>query len=166
MESAEAPDGLTELLSEQVRYYRALASEYGETAFPELPLDELVRGGDAMIAALRAFHPTGEVLELACGPGTWTSLLLESATTVTAIDAAPEMLELAASRTGTDEFGFCKLISSPGTPTGAMTSCSSASGFRMSRWSALRLSGRWSNDASNQPDAWHSPMTDTERRTS
>jgi SAM-dependent methyltransferase len=106
VESAEAPEDLTELLGEQVAYYRALASEYGETAVPKLPIDELVRGRDAMLAALRAFRPTGDVLELACGPGTWTPLLLESATRVTAVDAAGEMLELAARRTRDNRVQF------------------------------------------------------------
>jgi len=41
-------------------------------------------------------HFRGDVLELACGPGTWTGLLAERAASVTAIDGAPEMLEVAA----------------------------------------------------------------------
>ena len=39
-----------------------------------------------------------DALELACGRGTWTPRLLAHATTVTAVDAAPEMLARAAAR--------------------------------------------------------------------
>jgi len=46
------------------------------------------------------------VLELACGPGTWTSQLLRHATDVTAVDASPEMLAIAAARVGDDRVRF------------------------------------------------------------
>jgi trans-aconitate methyltransferase len=39
------------------------------------------------------------VLELACGPGTFTSELASRATSVTGLDASPEMLEIAAAHT-------------------------------------------------------------------
>jgi demethylmenaquinone methyltransferase/2-methoxy-6-polyprenyl-1,4-benzoquinol methylase len=90
-----AGSDLEALLAEQVAYYRARAPEYSETAIPELPVGELARARDAAIAALDAFRPEGDVLELACGPGTWTPELLRRAHTVTALDAAPEMLRLA-----------------------------------------------------------------------
>jgi demethylmenaquinone methyltransferase/2-methoxy-6-polyprenyl-1,4-benzoquinol methylase len=51
-----------------------------------------------MLAAIDAFRPGGNVLELACGPGTWTGHLLGHAATVTAVDAAPEMLAIAATK--------------------------------------------------------------------
>lgn len=54
--------------------------------------------GMPWIAALDDFGPSGQVLELACGPGTWTSQLLSHADTVTAVDAAPEMLQIAAAK--------------------------------------------------------------------
>jgi SAM-dependent methyltransferase len=50
-----------------------------------------------------AFAPRGDVLELACGPGTWTPRLLKSAATVTAVDASPEMLSIARGRVGEDD---------------------------------------------------------------
>jgi demethylmenaquinone methyltransferase/2-methoxy-6-polyprenyl-1,4-benzoquinol methylase len=86
------------LLAEQVAYYRARAPEYSETAIPDLPTGELRNARDALIEALDDFRPAGNVLELACGPGTWTPELLRHAETVTAVDAAPEMLELASNR--------------------------------------------------------------------
>ena len=79
------------LLSEQRAYYSALAPAY---------LDQLLDlpGGAELNEALDAFRPVGSVLDLACGPGTWTPQLLRHASDVTAVDASPEMLAIAASR--------------------------------------------------------------------
>ena len=55
-------------------------------------------GGNQLTEALDAFRPAGSVLEFACGPGVWTGQLLRHATDVTAVDASPEMLALAAAR--------------------------------------------------------------------
>lgn len=84
-------DELDGLIAEQISYYRARAPEYEAGA-----LD--LSGGDDLDAALEAFRPTGQVLELACGPGIWTPRLLEHADSVTAVDASPEMLAIASSR--------------------------------------------------------------------
>lgn len=81
------------LLREQIAYYRAIAPEYEQHAIANM-------GGEELRAALDAFRPTGDVLELACGPGAWTELLLRHATTVTAVDASPEMLARAKARVG------------------------------------------------------------------
>ncbi len=85
-----------ESLAEQIAYYRARAPEY---------LDGLldVPGSSELVAVLDAFRPNGHVLELACGPGTWTPRLLRDAASFTAIDAAPEMLALARERVGDDD---------------------------------------------------------------
>jgi SAM-dependent methyltransferase len=90
---------LGQLLDEQVTYYRSLAADYLSQGL-DLP------GGDELAGALEAFGPTGSVLELACGPGTWTSQLLRHATDVTAVDASPEMLAIAAARVGDDRVRF------------------------------------------------------------
>lgn len=91
--------GLPELLGEQVAYYRAVAAEYGQHALP-------FPGGAELTDALDAFRPAGSVLELACGPGTWTGRLLRHATDVTAVDASPEMLAIAAARTADERVRF------------------------------------------------------------
>jgi SAM-dependent methyltransferase len=82
---------LDSLLAEQVAYYRAVAARYEGHAI-QLP------GGEELIGALDEFEPSGRVLELACGPGTWTPQLLRHADHVTAVDASPEMLAIAAER--------------------------------------------------------------------
>jgi demethylmenaquinone methyltransferase/2-methoxy-6-polyprenyl-1,4-benzoquinol methylase len=81
------------LLDEQAAYYRATAEDYYDQ-YPDLP------GGAELTGALDAFRPAGSVLELACGRGAWTSQLLRHATDVTAVDASPEMLAIAAAWAG------------------------------------------------------------------
>ena len=49
---------------------------------------------------------SGSVLELACGPGVWTGQLLRYATDVTAVDASPEILAIAATRVGRERVRF------------------------------------------------------------
>jgi demethylmenaquinone methyltransferase/2-methoxy-6-polyprenyl-1,4-benzoquinol methylase len=95
MNGAEADDHVEALLREQVAYYRAVAPEYLEHAI-------MGQGKDEVEAALDRFRPAGDVLELACGPGTRTEWLLRHAASVTAVDASPEMLALAAARVGSD----------------------------------------------------------------
>jgi SAM-dependent methyltransferase len=91
-----ADEELGQLLDEQVVYYRARAPEYLSEA-----LDVLC--GTEIEDAVTRFSMDGDVLELACGPGTWTPRLVEGARTVTAVDASPEMLALARQRIGEDE---------------------------------------------------------------
>jgi demethylmenaquinone methyltransferase/2-methoxy-6-polyprenyl-1,4-benzoquinol methylase len=78
------------LLLEQIAYYRPVAPEISDHA--------LDADGSELEAAIAAAAPAGDVLELACGPGTWTPMLAERATTLTAVDASPEMLAIAARR--------------------------------------------------------------------
>src|SRR5690348_4221650 len=90
-----------ELLAEQLRYYRRRAGEYDATAY-----------GDAAAAAERIdrlidrMQPTGNVLELACGTGMWTPALARYASSLTAVDAAPETIEIARRRPGVDGVRF------------------------------------------------------------
>jgi 2-polyprenyl-3-methyl-5-hydroxy-6-metoxy-1,4-benzoquinol methylase len=82
-----------DLLAGQVAYYRRRASEYDVTAYGDL--DAARARITRVVAALR---PVGDVLEIACGTGLWTGALAETAPTVTAIDAAPEAVEIARGR--------------------------------------------------------------------
>jgi trans-aconitate methyltransferase len=87
------------LLAEQIAYYRAVAPEYESLSLPGW-------GGHEVAAALDAFAPAGDVLELACGPGMWTEILLRHARSITAVDAAPEMLARAKTRVGEGRVSF------------------------------------------------------------
>lgn len=91
---------LDALLAEQVAYYRARAPEYLQDAGVEGVTPETQNATTrAILAALDNAAPLADVLELACGPGTFTSELASRATSVTGVDASPEMLEIAAART-------------------------------------------------------------------
>jgi SAM-dependent methyltransferase len=100
-------DDLQHRLDEQLRYYRARAPEYDEWALREGRFDrgprERARWFAAMAQLERAldrFHPSGHVLELACGTGQWTERLARYADRLTAVDAAEEVLELNRRRVG------------------------------------------------------------------
>lgn len=85
------PEESDPLLAEQSAYYRAIAPTYDKRG---------IQGtrGDELVMAVDSFRPVGRVLELACGPGTWTRHLLRHADAVTALDGSPEMLTIAARR--------------------------------------------------------------------
>jgi len=89
------------LLVSQVEYYRARANEYDEWFLRQGRYDHgpQLNGQwfgevDVVRDALRAFNPAGDVLELACGTGLWTEQLLPYAGSITAVDAAPEVLDI------------------------------------------------------------------------
>jgi len=98
-EPDQAPSTDSDLLNEQIAYYRALGADYLDQGL-DLP------GGDELTEALDAFQPAGRVLELACGPGVWTRQLLRYATDVTAVDASPEMLAIAGARIDSERVRF------------------------------------------------------------
>ena len=91
-----------DLVAEQIEYYRERAAEYDrmlerEGRYAPGGLDGAAADADTRELAraeqaLHAFHPTGHVLELACGPGWWTQRLALTAASVTGVDASPEML--------------------------------------------------------------------------
>lgn len=94
------------VLAEQRRYYRERAPEYDDWWFRRgayaLDPETEVRWFDdvrELEAALEAFRPRGDVLELAAGTGLWTQQLLRFTDRVTAVDAVAEVLELNRART-------------------------------------------------------------------
>ncbi len=89
------------ILDEQLEYYRARAPEYDDWFERRGRFD---RGAAATLAWhdevalvrgwLATFELAGkDVLELASGTGIWTAELVAHGATVTAVDAAPEMLD-------------------------------------------------------------------------
>ncbi|WP_328874191.1 class I SAM-dependent methyltransferase [Streptomyces sp. NBC_00287] len=79
------------LLAEQIAYYRAGAAEYDR---PYAEHEELRR----LPALVDELPIGGDVLELACGTGQWTPLLATRARSVTAVDVAAEVLDIARAR--------------------------------------------------------------------
>ena len=76
-----------------VDYYSQRAPEYEEIYQRE----DAVRQGELLELAknLRATVSARRVLELACGTGYWTRLIVEAAESLTGLDASPEMLKFA-----------------------------------------------------------------------
>jgi ubiquinone/menaquinone biosynthesis C-methylase UbiE len=87
----------SDILNEQMAYYRAQAPEYDEVTEN---IEELKGAFSRAKALLHQMGPYEQVLELACGTGTWTQVLLPIAHDITAIDAAPEMLAIARQKLG------------------------------------------------------------------
>ncbi|MGW3746246.1 class I SAM-dependent methyltransferase [Streptomyces sp. NPDC005146] len=87
------------LLAEQMAYYRAGAAEYDR---PYAEYEDLQR----LLAVVDDLPIAGDVLELACGTGQWTPRLAARARSVTAVDAAPEVVALARARTASPTVQF------------------------------------------------------------
>lgn len=95
----------TELLGGQRSYYRARAPEYDAwwrrvgryDRGPDVNARWFAQAAE-LEQALARFHPHGDILELACGTGLWTRILASHARHLTAVDAAPEMIEQNKSR--------------------------------------------------------------------
>jgi SAM-dependent methyltransferase len=95
------------VLTEQLDYYRARALGYDKWWLRQGRFD---RGPEAntrwfaetteLERVLERFDPRGDVLELACGTGLWTRHLVPLADSVTAVDAAPEVLAVNRARVG------------------------------------------------------------------
>ena len=94
VETGEANRYEEEALSAQLRYYRLRAGQYDRDHWRD---PATVRRHEAVLAELA---PAGRTLELACGTGFWTALLAARVPDLTAVDGAPEMLELARRRLG------------------------------------------------------------------
>ncbi|MFI0373264.1 class I SAM-dependent methyltransferase [Actinomadura sp. 1N219] len=87
-------------LREQIAYYRARAPEYDR---------EYAERSDDMRLLLPVFNEfpiAGDVLELACGTGQWTTLLTPRARSLTAVDAAPETIAIARERVAPAQVEF------------------------------------------------------------
>ncbi|MBX7554838.1 class I SAM-dependent methyltransferase [Streptomyces sp. NPDC004232] len=87
------------LLAEQMAYYRAGAAEYDR---PYAEYEDLQK----LLAVVDDLPIAGDVLELACGTGQWTPRLAARARSVTAVDAAAEVLALACARTASPTVQF------------------------------------------------------------
>lgn len=95
-------DPVDDLLREQIAYYRAFAPEYDRYFDDPLGWDEWNRRRmpelERAVRRLREAVSGERVLEIACGTGWWTERLAPVASSVTAVDAAPEAIQIARSR--------------------------------------------------------------------
>ncbi|MER6089529.1 class I SAM-dependent methyltransferase [Streptomyces bluensis] len=100
-EDTQATRGTEEdaLLAEQLAYYRAGAAVYDRPYAERAALQRLLTAVDDLPVI-------GDVLELACGTGQWTSLLAARARSVTAVDASAEVLAIARARTPSPNVRF------------------------------------------------------------
>jgi demethylmenaquinone methyltransferase/2-methoxy-6-polyprenyl-1,4-benzoquinol methylase len=85
-------DRTARLIETQRTFYDQRASDYRDETVPDrrvvgAPSPDLVRG------LVDAFAPSGDVLEIACGTGTFTRELLRHAAKLTAVDGSRRMLE-------------------------------------------------------------------------
>jgi demethylmenaquinone methyltransferase/2-methoxy-6-polyprenyl-1,4-benzoquinol methylase len=112
------------LIKQQLEYYRARAGEYDEWFLREGRYDrgeehrkQWFAEVDQVRAALAKEHPGGEVLELACGTGLWTTYLLERSRRLVAVDASQEVLTINRARTGDQPVEYVKADLFSWTPT-------------------------------------------------
>ena len=103
----------TRLLDEQRAYYRARAREYDRWWMREGRFDHGAAANarwfdevSKLEHALERLGPGGDVLEFACGTGLWTRALVRDARRVTAVDAAPEVLEINRERVGSERVDY------------------------------------------------------------
>jgi 2-polyprenyl-3-methyl-5-hydroxy-6-metoxy-1,4-benzoquinol methylase len=97
----------SDILQEQIQYYRERASEYDEWFFRqgrynrgEKHRQQWFSEVSKVEVALQYAAPSGNILELACGTGLWTQHLAPLATHLTAVDASPEVIVLNRQRVG------------------------------------------------------------------
>lgn len=136
------------VLTEQLDYYRARALEYDKWWMREGRFD---RGPEAntrwfaetteLERALQRFDPRGDVLELACGTGLWTRHLVDYADTLTAVDAAPEVLAVNRARVGDGSVTYVEADLFDWVPQERYDACVFA--FWLSHVPADRFAGFW-----------------------
>lgn len=105
----------SDILQEQIKYYRDRASEYDEWFFRQGRYDrgeahrqqwfEEIAEVESALFSL-GLYLSEDTLELACGTGLWTQLLAPLATRLVAIDAAPEVIALNRKRLGDDSVKY------------------------------------------------------------
>jgi len=98
------------ILQDQLRYYRERAAEYEQFYTRQGRYDHGPRTNQNFLsdlAVLQQFVASqkglGDVLEFACGTGYWTQELVKNASSLTAVDGAPEMLAIAKGRTASKQ---------------------------------------------------------------
>lgn len=103
----------TQTLQEMMVYYRERAREYDQWFYRQGRFDRGAENNarwfaeaDEVFAALEACGLVGDVLELAPGTGIWTERLVRTATTVTTVDASPEMIEINRAKVASERVSY------------------------------------------------------------
>jgi SAM-dependent methyltransferase len=91
-EGTDEDDPVAALIESQRKFYDFRAPDFGDEAVPDRRISGMM-ASELARALIDEFAPTGDVLELACGNGSFTRELVRHARTVTAIDGSPRMLE-------------------------------------------------------------------------
>ncbi|MBI3859249.1 MAG: methyltransferase domain-containing protein [Thaumarchaeota archaeon] len=93
------------MLEETKEYYRQRAAQYSDWANRtgnyeggSEPDESWFSEARTVIEALEAARLDGDVLEVACGTGIWTDVLVKNANSVTALDSSQEMIERSKAR--------------------------------------------------------------------
>ena len=81
------------LIASTRAYYDARADDYGDESRPDRRTPGLMKA-EVIRALIDEFRPIGDVIELACGTGYFTSEIVRHARSVTAVDASPRMLAI------------------------------------------------------------------------
>jgi demethylmenaquinone methyltransferase/2-methoxy-6-polyprenyl-1,4-benzoquinol methylase len=96
-----------------VVYYRERAREYDQWFYGRGRFDRGAENNarwfaeaEEIFAALEASGIEGDVLELAPGTGIWTERLVRMATTVTAVDASLEMIEINRAKVASERVSY------------------------------------------------------------
>lgn len=110
MSSGEVSEQTLEQMKD---YYRARAAEYDQWFYRQgrynrsEATNQLWFAESAEVfAALDNLAIRGDVLELAPGTGIWTERLVRTASSVTVVDASPEMLEINKAKVGSDKVHY------------------------------------------------------------
>jgi ubiquinone/menaquinone biosynthesis C-methylase UbiE len=101
------------MLGEMVNYYRARANEYEEWFYRRGRYDlgqeanaRWFAEANQVFTILDALKIEGHILELAPGTGIWTERFLRTASSITAVDASPEMIAINRARVGSDRVSY------------------------------------------------------------
>ena len=95
---------MIDIIQSQIEYYRQRAEEYDRTATPVG--DTLAVHGSAIRRALEGFAANGDVLEIACGTGNATKVLVQTAGHLTALDPSPEVIDIARAKVANDSVTY------------------------------------------------------------